>query len=169
MNNQASCPDCGKPVAIHGNRCYSCAQRKRFSTTPRQTKQQEINTLRQQLADLKAALAGVGLPEDAGVAGLIRHHRGNAMAAGAIEQLGADLKEISDLKAERDRYRQALEGVSYLADFGNGEEMCWCSEDYFRSIRDNVDAPQHCEACIQASALLSPSPIAPGEAPEPRM
>lgn len=54
--------------------------------------------------EVQEALASQGLPADASVDGLIRHHRANAELAGALAQKAECIKEVK-------RYREALEKI----------------------------------------------------------
>jgi hypothetical protein len=58
----------------------------------------ECGRLREQLDALHQALAAVGLPESAGVEGLIRHHRNNSAFAAGFESAA----EVSGLREQLD-------------------------------------------------------------------
>ena len=60
---------------------------------------------------------------------------------------------LAEAEADAERLSAAIPEFVYLSDFGNGEEVCYCSDDWFE---DNPakEAVRHSPRCIQAREVL---------------
>ena len=61
---------------------------------------------------------------------------------------------LAEAEADAERLSAAIPEFGYLSDFGNGEEVCYCSDDWFE---DNPvkEAVVHSPRCIQARAAIA--------------